>query len=87
MSAASTERYHRLKAEGFCVQCGMREPLGVRCSTCLERQRESAERFRTLRRAQGRCVQCSRALEGPGWCKQCRYKRVRPPKKHASGTL
>ena len=33
--AYGKERYHRLKKEGICVDCGKREAVnGVRCTTC-----------------------------------------------------
>ncbi len=69
--SSSKDRYHRLKSEGLCVNCGLRSPIRntVHCDFCMEPKRLYQRKMHESRKFEARARQKElkeRALEAYG---------------------
>lgn len=62
MTETMKQRYHRLKADGRCVQYGKHIKGGSYCDVCEKKQTESQARWYKRRKEEHRCVTCGKAL-------------------------
>ncbi|MBR1444874.1 MAG: hypothetical protein IJ583_15230 [Firmicutes bacterium] len=63
MTETMKQRYHRLKAEGRCVQCGTPTEESIYCSKCKKTRAKSQKKRYDKHKEEHRCVSCGKVLE------------------------
>ena len=76
------ERYHSLRAQRKCVQCGKRDEDTLngkwRCRACAEKFNKYQNNLSKERAEAGLCKRCGKKSDGHSYCKACReYKAER----------
>ena len=88
-ASEALKKYHRRRAQGLCVQCGVVPPMeGVtRCGGCREKRKVVSAAQKTNRH-EGYCRQCltKKADEGVTSCKQCRDRAKAKSKRKVKET-